>query len=76
MRHPLRANDCKLQDIHGVVAVGGGARIPLLRKWLKEHSETVEQQMSNKEWDEIKYEVAVANRVLAEVGLATGFEPR
>ena len=26
-----------------------------------------------REWDEIKYEVAVANRVLAEVGLATGF---
>ncbi len=26
-----------------------------------------------REWDEVKYEVAVANRVLAEVGLATGF---
>ena len=25
------------------------------RKWLKEHSETVEQQMSNKEWNDIKY---------------------
>ena len=25
------------------------------------------------EWDEVKYEVAVANRVLAELGLATGF---
>jgi ribulose-5-phosphate 4-epimerase/fuculose-1-phosphate aldolase len=29
--------------------------------------------MSAREWDEVKYEVAVANRVLAEVGLATGF---
>ena len=29
--------------------------------------------MSSREWDEIKYEVAVANRVLAETGLATGF---
>ena len=27
-----------------------------------------------REWDEIKYEVAVANRVLAEVGLATGIQ--
>jgi L-fuculose-phosphate aldolase len=27
----------------------------------------------SKEWDEIKYNVAVATRVLAEVGLATGF---
>ena len=27
----------------------------------------------SREWDEVKYEVAVANRVLAEVGLATGF---
>ena len=26
-----------------------------------------------REWDEVKYEVAVANRVLAETGLATGF---
>ena len=26
-----------------------------------------------KEWDDVKYEVAVANRVLAETGLATGF---
>lgn len=29
--------------------------------------------MSSREWDEVKYQVAVANRVLAEVGLATGF---
>ena len=29
--------------------------------------------MSMREWDEVRYEVAVANRVLAEVGLATGF---
>lgn len=29
--------------------------------------------MSNREWDEVKYLVAVGNRVLAEVGLATGF---
>ena len=27
----------------------------------------------SREWDEVKYDVAVANRVLAEVGLATGF---
>ena len=26
-----------------------------------------------REWDEVKYEVSVANRVLAELGLATGF---
>ena len=26
-----------------------------------------------REWDEVKYEVAVANRVLSELGLATGF---
>ena len=26
-----------------------------------------------KEWDDVKYDVAVANRVLAETGLATGF---
>tara|TARA_A100001037_G_scaffold303761_1_gene338613 strand:+ start:329 stop:1945 length:1617 start_codon:yes stop_codon:yes gene_type:complete len=29
------ANNCKLKDLHGVVLVGGGARIPLIRKWLK-----------------------------------------
>ena len=29
--------------------------------------------MGSREWDEVKYQVAVANRVLAEVGLATGF---
>jgi len=29
--------------------------------------------MSGRMWDEVKYEVAVANRVLAETGLATGF---
>ena len=29
--------------------------------------------MSHRQWDEVKYEVAVANRVLAETGLATGF---
>jgi ribulose-5-phosphate 4-epimerase/fuculose-1-phosphate aldolase len=29
--------------------------------------------MSNREWAEVRYEVAVANRVLAAVGLATGF---
>ena len=29
--------------------------------------------MSSREWDEVKYLVAVGNRVLAEVGLATGF---
>ncbi len=31
------ANNCKLKDLHGVVLVGGGARIPLVRKWLQEH---------------------------------------
>ncbi len=32
-----RANGCSLQNLKGVVAVGGGARIPLLRRWLKEN---------------------------------------
>ena len=29
------ANNCLLKDLHGVVLVGGGARIPLISKWLK-----------------------------------------
>ncbi len=28
-------NNCTLKDLHGVVLVGGGARIPLVRRWLK-----------------------------------------
>ena len=31
------ANNCTLRDLHGVVLVGGGARIPLVRKWLTEN---------------------------------------
>ncbi len=31
------ANNCTLRDIHGAVLVGGGARMPLIRNWLKKH---------------------------------------
>ncbi len=31
-----RANGCSLKDLQGVVLVGGGARIPLIRRWLTE----------------------------------------
>ncbi len=33
-----RANGCNLEDLNGVVVVGGGARIPLIRQWLEEHT--------------------------------------
>ncbi|WP_392345212.1 Hsp70 family protein [Parasynechococcus sp.] len=33
-----RRNNCSLQDLEGVVAVGGGAQLPLLRQWLTEHT--------------------------------------
>jgi len=31
------ANNYNLKDIYGAVLVGGGARIPLIRNWLKKH---------------------------------------
>jgi len=31
------ANNCTLKDIHSAVVVGGGARIPMIRKWLEEN---------------------------------------
>ncbi len=31
------ANNCTLKDLHSAVVVGGGARIPLIRKWLQEN---------------------------------------
>ncbi len=34
-----RRNSCNLEDLHGVVIVGGGARIPLIKKWLKVHTQ-------------------------------------
>ncbi|MCB4428730.1 Hsp70 family protein [Synechococcus sp. MU1643] len=33
-----RRNSCSLEDLEGVVAVGGGAQLPLLRQWLTEHT--------------------------------------
>jgi hypothetical protein len=33
-----RRNNCSLEDLEGVVAVGGGARLPFLRKWLTENT--------------------------------------
>ena len=33
-----RRNNCSLEDMEGVVAVGGGAQLPLLRQWLSEHT--------------------------------------
>ena len=33
-----RRNNCSLEDLEGVVAVGGGAQLPLLRQWLTEHT--------------------------------------
>ena len=33
-----RRNNCNLEDLEGVVAVGGGAQLPLLRQWLTEHT--------------------------------------
>lgn len=34
-----RSNNCELSDLQGVVAVGGGARIPMLRRWLKKQTQ-------------------------------------
>ncbi len=31
-----RANGCELNNLNGVVIVGGGSRIPLLRRWVEE----------------------------------------
>ena len=33
-----RRNNCSLDDLEGVVAVGGGAQLPFLRQWLSEHT--------------------------------------
>ena len=33
-----RRNNCNLEDLEGVIAVGGGAQLPLLRQWLTEHT--------------------------------------
>ena len=33
-----RRNNCTLEDLEGVVAVGGGAQLPLLRQWLAENT--------------------------------------
>ena len=33
-----RRNNCSLEDLKGVVAVGGGAQLPILRQWLSEHT--------------------------------------
>jgi len=33
-----RRNSCDLEDLQGVVAVGGGAQLPWLRGWLQEHT--------------------------------------
>ena len=33
-----RRNNCSLEDLNGVVAVGGGAQLPFLRQWLSEHT--------------------------------------
>ena len=33
-----RRNNCSLEDLNGVVAVGGGAQLPFLRQWLSENT--------------------------------------
>ncbi|AII48557.1 molecular chaperone DnaK [Synechococcus sp. KORDI-52] len=33
-----RRNNCSLEDLEGVVAVGGGAQLPFLRQWLSENT--------------------------------------
>ena len=33
-----RRNNCSIEDLEGVVAVGGGAQLPFLRQWLAEHT--------------------------------------
>ena len=37
-----RANKCSLKDLTGVVAVGGGSRIPLIKKWLMQEVSPIE----------------------------------
>ena len=34
-----RGNGCELKDLQGVVAVGGGAQIPLVRSWLQQQTQ-------------------------------------
>ncbi|MFL0733073.1 MAG: Hsp70 family protein [Prochlorococcus sp.] len=34
-----KANGCDLKDLKGVVAVGGGAQIPLVRRWLQQQTQ-------------------------------------
>ncbi len=36
-----RRNNCDLSNLNGVMVVGGGSRIPLIRNWLKEHTKGV-----------------------------------
>ncbi len=36
-----RSNGCKLEDIHGVIAVGGGSRVLLLKEWLKQKTKPI-----------------------------------
>ena len=33
-----RRNNCSLEDLEGIVAVGGGAQLPFLRQWLSQHT--------------------------------------
>ena len=33
-----RRNNCSLEDLNGIVAVGGGAKLPFMRQWLSEHT--------------------------------------
>ncbi len=33
-----RSNNCSLEDLDGVMLIGGGSQIPLLKKWLKEQT--------------------------------------
>ena len=33
-----RRNNCSLEDLNGIVAVGGGAQLPFMRQWLSEHT--------------------------------------
>ena len=36
-----KINGCNLEDLHNVVIVGGGARIPLIQKWLQQQSQPI-----------------------------------
>ncbi len=33
-----RRNNCSLEDLDGIVAVGGGAQLPFMHQWLSEHT--------------------------------------